>query len=163
VAVFGLVASLNGGLVVLFELPLTTVTRRFPARSVIAIGYLLIAIGFGSNVLPRTVPLLVLTTVLFTFGEMISMPVASAYVADLAPADQRGLYMGTYGLVWSIASICGPSIGLWVFSINHTLLWLIAGVLGFAASAIIFAGRHEYQPPDSAQYAETRAHATPRR
>jgi len=140
-AVFGLVASLNGGLVVLFELPLTTITRRFPTRSVIAMGYLLIAIGFGSNVLPRTVPLLVLTTVLFTFGEMISMPVASAYVADLAPADQRGLYMGTYGLVWSVASICGPSIGLWVFAINHTLLWLTAGVLGLTASAIIFAGR----------------------
>ncbi len=140
-AVFGLVASLNGGLVVLFELPLTTITRRFPTRSVIAMGYLLIAIGFGSNVLPRTVPLLVLTTVLFTFGEMISMPVASAYVADLAPADQRGLYMGTYGLVWSVASICGPSIGLWVFAINHILLWLTAGVLGLTASAIIFAGR----------------------
>jgi MFS family permease len=142
-AVFGLVASLNGGLVVLFELPLTTITRRFPIRSVIAIGYLLIAIGFGSNVLPRTLPLLVLTTVLFTFGEMISMPVASAYVADLAPADQRGLYMGTYGLVWSVASICGPSIGMWLFSINHTLLWAIAGGLGVMASAIIFAGRHD--------------------
>ena len=139
-AVFGLIASLNGGLVVLFELPLTTITKRFPARSVIAIGYLLIAIGFASNVLPRTVLLLVLTTVLFTFGEMISMPVASAYVADLAPADQRGLYMGTYGLVWSVASIVGPSVGLWLFAINHTLLWAAAGVLGVAAAGIIFRG-----------------------
>ena len=60
-----------------------------------------------------------------------------------APADQRGLYMGTYGLVWSVASICGPSIGLWLFSVNHTLLWLMTGVFGFTASAIIFAGRHE--------------------
>jgi MFS family permease len=146
VAVYGLVASMNGGLVVLFELPLTTITRRFPTRSVIAIGYLLIAVGFGSNVLPRTLPLLVLTTVIFTFGEMISMPVASAYVADLAPADQRGLYMGTYGLVWSVASIVGPSVGLWLFSINHLILWAITGVLGFTAAAIIFAGRHEDLP-----------------
>jgi MFS family permease len=110
---------------------------------VIALGYLLIAIGFGSNALTRTLPLLMLTTALFTFGEMISMPVASAYVADLAPADQRGLYMGTYGLVWSVASICGPSLGMLMFSLNHRLLWLICAVLGFAASAIIVAGRRD--------------------
>jgi MFS family permease len=142
-AVYGMVASLNGGLVVLCELPLTTITKRFPTRSVIALGYLLIAIGFGSNALTRTLPLLLLTTALFTFGEMISMPVASAYVADLAPADQRGLYMGTYGLVWSVASICGPSLGMLMFSVNHRLLWLICAVLGFAASALIIAGRRD--------------------
>lgn len=137
-AVYGMVASLNGGLVVLCELPLTTITKRFPARSVIALGYVLIAAGFGSNALPRTIPLLVLTTVLFTFGEMISMPVASAYVADLAPTDQRGLYMGTYGLVWSVASICGPSLGMLLFSINHTALWLVCAVIGTTAAGIIF-------------------------
>src|SRR5580765_2154570 len=150
-AVYGMVASLNGGLVVLCELPLTTITKRFPTRSVIAIGYILIAVGFGSNALQRTIPLLVLTTVIFTFGEMISMPVASAYVADLAPGDQRGLYMGTYGLVWSVASIFGPSLGMLLFSINHTALWLACAGLGIIASAIIFLGRREAKatPPEA--------------
>ena len=145
-AIYGLIASLNGGLVVLFELPLTTITRRFAVRRVIAFGYALIALGFASNALPRTVPLLVLTTIVFTFGEMVSMPVATAYVADLAPAHQRGLYMGTYGLVWSVASICGPTLGLWLFEINHTLVWLVAGALGLAASAIIVVGQHDAAP-----------------
>jgi len=108
---YGLVISLNGVLVVLFELPLTVITKRFPARRMIGFGYLLTGIGFASNLLPRTLPLLLMTTTLFTFGEMISMPVAGAYVADLAPADKRGLYMGTYSLVWSLAFICGPSLG----------------------------------------------------
>ncbi len=139
-AVYGLVASLNGGMVVLCELPLTTITKRFPTRTVIALGYVLIALGFGSNALLRTLPLLVLTTMLFTLGEMISMPVASAYVADLAPAHQRGLYMGTYGLVWSVASICGPSLGMLLFSVNHKALWLICAALGLVAAAIIFSG-----------------------
>jgi MFS family permease len=139
-AIYGMVASLNGGLVVLCELPLTTITKRFPTRSVIALGYIFIALGFGSNALQRTIPLLVLTTILFTFGEMISMPVASAYVADLAPADQRGLYMGTYGLVWSVASIFGPSLGMFLFSVNHVALWLTCLVLGFVAAGAIFAG-----------------------
>ncbi len=88
---YGLVISLNGVLVVLCELPLTTFTKRYPARKMMALGYVLIGVGFASNALPRTLPLLVLTTALFTLGEMTSMPVGGAYVADLAPADRRGL------------------------------------------------------------------------
>jgi MFS family permease len=88
---------------------------------------------------------MILTTALFTFGEMISMPVASAYVADLAPADQRGLYMGAYGLVWSVASICGPAFGMTLFSMNHRALWILCAVLGLIASWIIFAGQRQTQ------------------
>src|SRR5882724_1279763 len=90
--VYGLLISLNGVLVVLCELPLTTITKRYATRRVIALGYVLIGAGFASNLLPRTIPLLVLTMAVLTLGEMIAMPVAGAYVADLAPANQRGLY-----------------------------------------------------------------------
>jgi MFS family permease len=136
---YGLVISLNGVLVVLCELPLTTITKRFPARRMMALGYLLIGAGFASNVLERTLPLLVLTTAMFTLGEMISMPVGGAYVADLAPAHQRGLYMGTYGMVWAVAFVCGPSIGMLVFSASPVLLWSLCGVLGLLAAGIISA------------------------
>ncbi|HWQ91921.1 MAG TPA: MFS transporter [Clostridia bacterium] len=138
-SVYGLVVSLNGLLVVLGELPMTTITKRFPARRVMALGFVLIGIGFASNAFTRTIPLLVLTVILFTIGEMISMPVANAYVADLAPEHQRGLYMGTYGLIWSVAFICGPSIGMFLFSINPMLLWPACGVLGLLAAIIISA------------------------
>jgi MFS family permease len=136
-ATYGLVISFNGALVVLCELPLTTITKRYPARRVIAIGFLMIGVGFASNLLVRTLPLLVLTTVIFTFGEMISMPVTSAYVADLAPEDRRGLYMGTYGMVWAAAFVFGPSLGLFLFAISRSALWLLCGLLGLAAASII--------------------------
>src|SRR5439155_24366251 len=102
-----------------------------------ALGFLLIGAGFASNALVRTLPLLVLTTALFTLGEMISMPVSGAYVANLAPAHQRGLYMGTYGLMWSMAFVCGPSLGLLLFSANPLALWLSCGALGILAAMII--------------------------
>jgi MFS family permease len=137
-ATYGLVISLNGALVVLCELPLTTITKRFPARRVIAIGFLLIGLGFASNLLVRTLPLLVLTTCLFTFGEMISMPVTSAYVADLAPEDRRGLYMGTYSMVWAAAFVFGPSLGMFLFAISRTTLWSACGFLGIVAATLIF-------------------------
>jgi MFS family permease len=104
-----------------------------------AVGYLLIGLGFASNALTRTIPLLVFTTALFTLGEMISMPVAGAYVADLAPPHRRGLYMGTYGLVWALAFVCGPSLGMALFSASPLALWASCGVLGVVAAGIILA------------------------
>jgi predicted MFS family arabinose efflux permease len=138
-ATYGKVISLNGMLVVLCELPLTTLTKRFPARRIMALGFLLIGAGFASNVLTRTIPLMVMTTAVFTLGEMISMPVAGAYVADLAPADKRGLYMGANGMVWSLAFVCGPSLGMFLFSASRIALWVTCGALGVVAAAIILA------------------------
>jgi MFS family permease len=139
-SIYGLVISLNGALVVLCELPLTTITRRFAARRVMAFGFALIGVGFASNLLPRTLPLLLCTTTLFTFGEMISMPVSGAYVAGLAPAHQRGLYMGLYGMVWALAFVCGPSLGLFVFSASPSALWTGCGIVGLIAATVVSAG-----------------------
>ncbi len=134
-SIYGLVISLNGALVVLCELPLTTLSRRYPARKIIALGFVLIGAGFASNALPRTLPLLALTVLLFTLGEMLAMPVAGAYVAALAPAHQRGLY--TYGMVWSGAFVLGPSLGMLLFSVSPLGLWASCGVLGTLAAATI--------------------------
>jgi MFS family permease len=136
-ATYGLVISLNGALVVLCELPLTTITKRFPTRRVMALGFVLIGIGFSSNLLTRTVPLLLLTTTLFTLGEMISMPVSGAYVADLAPAHQRGLYMGAYGMVWAVAFVFGPSLGMVLFEASPNALWFACGLVGLLAAGLI--------------------------
>jgi MFS family permease len=139
-ATYGLVISLNGVLIVLCELPMTTFTKRHPPRRMMALGFLLIGAGFASNALPRTVPLLVLTVILFTLGEMISMPISAAYVANLAPAHQRGLYMGAYGMVWAVAFVFGPSLGMLLFAANHLLLWFVCGGLGILAAAITLSG-----------------------
>jgi MFS family permease len=136
-AIYGLMISLNGIMIVLLELPLTTITKRFPVRRVMALGFLLIGIGFGSNLLTRTLPLLALTIAVFTLGEMVAMPVSAAYVADLAPPHQRGLYMGTYGLTWSLAFVFGPSLGLLLFSYSPQALWLSCGALGVLSACII--------------------------
>jgi MFS family permease len=146
-SVYGLVISLNGALVVLCELPLTVFTTRYPARRIMALGYLLIGAGFASNALPRTLPLLVLTVVLFTLGEMTAMPVSSAYAADLAPAHQRGLYMGAFGMTWSVAFIVGPSLGMMLFAASPFALWATCGLMGVLAAGIILT---EHSAPSAA-------------
>ena len=128
---------MNGALVVFCELPLTTITRRFSARRVLATGYLLIGLGFALNAFARTVPELAACIVIFTIGEMVAMPVASAYVSNLAPAHLRGRYMGVYGLNWALALIIAPGMGMKLLACNPTSLWFVCGALGVIGAVII--------------------------
>jgi MFS family permease len=134
---YGAIVSLNGVLVVLFELPLTTITRRFPARRVMAVGYLLCATGFAFNGFAHTVPELAGCMILFTLGEMVTMPMSAAYLSDLAPPNMRGRYMGVAGLTWSLALIIGPVTGMKMFTLNPVAYWIACGALGVLASLVI--------------------------
>jgi MFS family permease len=136
-ATYGAIVSLNGVLVVLFELPLTTITRRFPARRVMAIGYSLCATGFALNGFAHSVPALVGCMILFTLGEMVTMPMSAAYLSDLAPPNMRGRYMGVAGLTWSLALIIGPVTGMKLFAFHPAAYWLSCGALGMLATLII--------------------------
>ena len=142
-ATYGALISMNGAMVVLCELPLTTITRRFPARRVLAVGYFLIGAGFAMNAFARSVPALASCIVVFTLGEMIAMPVSAAYVSNLAPAHMRGRYMGVSGLNWSLALILAPALGMKMLASNPTVMWLSCGGLGILAAIIISANVNE--------------------
>jgi MFS family permease len=135
--IYGLLMSLNGVLIILLELPLTTQTRRWPQRATIAAGYLLIGFGFMLNAWATQLPMLTLVIVIFTIGEMIAMPLASALIVDGVPAEMRGRYMGVYGLVWAIALTIGPSNGVRLHGGSPILLWGACGVLGVIAAATV--------------------------
>jgi MFS family permease len=154
--VYGLLLSMNGALIVLMELPLTTITQRFPARSVIAFGYLVIGLGFAAGVWAKTIPGFALCIAIFTFGEMCAMPVASALVAGLAPPQLRGRYMGTYGLTWTLAQVIAPGLGMGLFALNPSLFWLVGGAIGVLSAAVAFGARATVVPTIAPQPAAAR-------
>ena len=149
-ATYGTIISLNGALVVLCELPLTMITRRFPAYRTMAIGYLLVGTGFALNGLAHTIPALIACVVIFTLGEMIALPVAGAYVADLAPTNMRGRYMGLYTVTWASALVVGPGLGLRLYGHAPVAYWLICAAL-CVASALVLSRTVTNREPTSAK------------
>jgi MFS family permease len=140
-AAYGTLLSMNGVLVVLFELPLTTVTRRYPVLRVVSLGFLLAGLGLTLNAFASTFPALLACMAVFTLGEMIAMPVSSAYVSELAPAHMRGRYMGTYGLTWTLAQVFGPGVGMWLFSAGPTWYWIATAVIGIGSAVLVLGPR----------------------
>jgi MFS family permease len=69
-----------------------------------------------------------------TIGELILMPTASAYVAELAPTDMRGRYMSVAGLTWSAAAGIAPLMGGYLNdNVSPAATWyggFMVGILG---------------------------------
>lgn len=132
---FGYLTALNGILVALFELPLTSATKRMHPVKVMVIGYTMVGIGMGMNLMGASLIVLIIVTLTFTFGEMISLPISNSYMAELAPDEMRGRFMGLLGVSWSTAMMVGPSTGLALYKFSPPLLWVSCLTLGLLAAA----------------------------
>lgn len=136
-ATYGVLITVHGALIVLFEVSLTVVTQRFPERTMMALGYLMTGVGFALTAVAMSKSAIGLTIALWTFGEMISAPVSSGYVAKLAPAHLRGRYMGLWSGALALSLIISPALGALAFESSEALLWLGCGVIGAMAALLV--------------------------
>lgn len=112
---YGRIIAINGILIVLFQLPTTSLVSRFHRGNVIVLAAVITAIGFGANSLAETTWQFSLTVVVWTVGEMMQAPLVSAVVSDLAPVELRARYLGVASMCFSSAMMIGAPLGGIVF------------------------------------------------
>ncbi len=128
---FGLIATTNALMVVIFQLAVTQKTKRFPPIRVMRAGTALYAVAVGCVSLASSFLGFWLCMVLMTLGELMLVPTASTYAAILAPVDMRGRYMSIYGLTWGIASgIASPMGGFLNDTFGPQYIWYGAALVG---------------------------------
>lgn len=137
---YGLIPTTNALMVVLLQVAVTQVSKRFPPLRVLAVGALFYAVAVSCVALGTGFWGFWLCMVIMTTGELLLVPTSSTYVANLAPADKRGRYMSIYGLTWGVSSGVGPLVGgMLSDNIGPKAPWLagglvgLVGVLGFLA------------------------------
>jgi MFS family permease len=135
-ATYGMLISINGAMIVLFELLLIAWTQRLPPQPLIALGYGLTGIGFALTGVATGIEMLVVTVVIWTLGEMIYAPVTGAFVTGLAPERYRGRYMGLWHSTWSAGMILGPLMGGWIYERNQNALWIACFLVGVASATL---------------------------
>jgi MFS family permease len=134
---FGLLHTVNTLLIVFLEVPLNLAMARWPHRRTLALGSVLVAAGFGSLAVARSLPAVVLTIVVWTFGEMVLLPGMSSFVAEISPPGSRGAYMGLYTMAFNFAIVVGPPLGTALLEHGGgRLLWLTMLALGLLSAAL---------------------------
>jgi predicted MFS family arabinose efflux permease len=134
---YGGLFVLNTLLVVALEVPLNSAMSHWQTRTVIALSASLVAVGFGAlAVATRTVPIMV-SVVIWTFGEMTFFPTAISFVAELAPLGRTGEYMGAFWSTFSLAFVVGPWAGAALLDhFGPRTMWSVTLVCGLAAAML---------------------------
>ncbi|HKR59260.1 MAG TPA: MFS transporter [Pyrinomonadaceae bacterium] len=122
---FGMLLAINTVMIILTEVPLNTAMSHWSHRRTIALGALLVGAGFGGLAISGSAGAVAATVVVWTVGEMILLPASSAYVSDIAPAAQTGVYMGLYTMGFSLAFAIGPWLGVEILEkFGPVAVWL---------------------------------------
>ena len=134
---YGSLFVLNTLIIVALEVPLNVAMTHWPARPTMAFATVLVAIGFGALAVARAPLAIALTVVVWTFGEMIYFPTATAHVAELAPSGRTGEYMGAFASTFSLALIVGPWLGVALLDrFGAPITWSAMFVCGLASAAL---------------------------
>lgn len=136
-ATYGALVGINGVVIVVLELFLIGYLQRFRTRPVIVVGFILVSLGFAATAFARSIPLIALTVLIWTAGEMVAFPTGGVQVANASPLHLRGRYQAAWGLSWAVGWTVGPGLGTWLYERNTTMLWLATGALGLLAAAMV--------------------------
>jgi MFS family permease len=133
---YGLIQATNAIMVVLFQVSVTSVTKRYEPLPVMFAGALVYALGVGSVALGAGFWSFWLSYVVVTVGELIIAPTAVSFVAASAPVDQRGRYMGMFALAQGAAATVSPLLGGQLNDrIGPKAIWIGGGILGLISAA----------------------------
>lgn len=137
-AFYGGLFTINTLMIVFIEVPLNSATSHWPHQRALALGAVLFAIGSGAFAFATGPGTIIVGIVIWTFGEMMLFPQASAYVAEIAPPSRRGSYMGAYSLAFNLSFAVAPWAGTVAFDrYGARFLWLSVFAVGVISAVMM--------------------------
>lgn len=129
----GFTMALNGLLIAVIEMVLVyKLEGRRPYLQYISAGVLLVGVSYAilANDSINTMLLAIISSVVVTFGEMLSMPFMNSFWIRRTRTSNRGQYAGLYTMAWSMAQVVGPITSGQIAEHNgYNVLWLGTGVI----------------------------------
>jgi len=132
-ALIGIILGINGVLIALVEMVMISKieNKRSPIFYIV-LGVIIVSFSFLVLMLPKSFPIVlaVVSILLFTFGEMFSLPFFNTFVVKRSNENNRGIYAAGYTLSWSVAQVVGPTSGFYIAEkFGYNVLWIAITVL----------------------------------
>lgn len=133
---FGVVMSCNALTVIILTMSITHATRKWKPLSAISIAGLLYAIGFGMITFISSMPLFILSTIIWTIGEIMMVTNFGVYIANNTPQNFRARFNAISSLSWAVGAALGTSVmGRYMDFFGAKAVWPLAFCLGLAGAA----------------------------
>jgi MFS family permease len=108
---YGFIPTTNALMVVFIQMLVTRMTKRHAPLLMVALGAVFYSAASLLIALGASFWMFWLAMVVMSVGELIMVPTATTYSANLAPPDKRGRYMSIHGMTNGVANGIGPLLG----------------------------------------------------
>lgn len=127
---FGILMSINAFTVLFCTVAVTAFTKHFKPLINISIAGLTYAVGFGMIGLIHSYEMFILSTIIWTIGEILVVTNFGVYLANHSPSNFRARFNAIGSLSWSIGAALGTSVaGKFVQEFSLNSLWFLTFVL----------------------------------
>jgi predicted MFS family arabinose efflux permease len=136
----GLLLSLNGLLILLFELPIVSyVTKnKINNHKVISLGLLLMSASFFLLMFPWEA-ILIPMMVFMTCGVMLTFPFANSFAMERSSEKQEGKYMAAFTMSYSFAHILSAKSGMEIIQHSgYESNWVFMMALGLVGTILVY-------------------------
>ena len=143
-APFEIIESVDAWGIILFQLPINRLSRRFAPITAITMGFFVSTLCWGIILINPTIPLFIAGIVVFSLGEQTQAPRYYEYIADLAPKGQVALFQGYAFLPVAIGWFFGGTLGGWLYksfaveTSNHSIIFIVLIGIGLIATLLMF-------------------------
>ena len=133
---FGFLMSINACTVLFCTITVTSFTKHLRPLTNIAIAGVLYAVGFGMLSLIHSYYLFILSTVIWTLGEILVVTNFGVYLADNSPSNFRARFSAVGSLSWSIGAALGTSVaGKFIQDVGLNYIWPLTFILSVIGTA----------------------------
>lgn len=133
---YGFVMSSNAITVVVMTIFVTRVTKKWNPLSSISLSGILYAAGLGMVAFIHSMPLYILSTYIWTIGEILIATNFGVYIANNTPQNFRARFNAVTQLSWATGSVIGTSLmGIYMSSFGVKAVWPLASCLGLIGAA----------------------------
>lgn len=142
---YGTLNMVNCLEVIAFTTIITLITRKIRAIYNVSIAGLFFAVGFGMLFFVNSFWLFVLSTIIWTIGEIINATNIGVFIANHTPISHRGRFNSIIGIISSTGGSISPYItGRFIQRYGVNNVWPFIFLLAIAASFFMFLlGTHE--------------------
>lgn len=103
--------SLNSAFIVVAIAFISWLLSRYEKVNVISAGLFISTLGLALCGLSSLGSLLILGILVYTLGEMITNPKINEYISDIAPREDKSLYLSFMSISWTIGLAGGALLG----------------------------------------------------
>ncbi|NUP27450.1 MAG: MFS transporter [Nocardia sp.] len=133
---YSVLLVVNSLFIIFFELPISTLTAKLKWNYALGLGIFVTGLGLAVCGAGSGWAVCITGFVLFSLGEAIFIPQASASIADISTPAENPRYQGYLSAAQSLGFAVGPGLGAFGALHDSALYWTLVIQISFAAAAV---------------------------